>query len=268
MDRVVIVSGGGTGIGRAVAQRFAADGDRVLLVGRREAVLRQAAEAVGAAVMEGIAKGTSAGGVVPGEVGTLAADLTVPEEAQRVRDEAAARYGRVDVLVNNAGGNAEYAPGREEAPGGLAGVEWFWRSNFESNVLTAVLLTEALAGLLGEPGRRVVMLSSIAAYRGSGTGSYAAAKAALHPYVYDLAGRLGPHGATVNAVAPGYIEATGFFGDRMTRERQKALVAQTVTGRTGTPEDVAETVNWLASPGAAHVTGQIVQINGGARYGN
>ncbi|OEV11707.1 SDR family NAD(P)-dependent oxidoreductase [Streptomyces nanshensis] len=262
MDRAVIVSGGGTGIGRAVARRFAADGDRVLLVGRRAEVLREAAETIAADA------DADAGAGGAGEVRTLAADLTDPEDARRVREEAVARFGRVDVLVNNAGGNVEYAASGADAPSGLDGVAWQWRSNFESNVLTAVLLTEALADLLQEPGRRVVLLSSIAAYRGSGTGSYAAAKAALHPYVYDMAGRLGPHGATVNAVAPGYIEATGFFGDRMTEQRRGQLAAQTVNGRVGTPEDVADVVHWLCSPGAGHVTGQIVQVNGGARYGS
>lgn len=277
MDRAVIVSGGGTGIGRAVARRFAADGDRVLLVGRREAVLRRTAEALTSEISETseisktleTSEAPAAGGAARGgEIRTFAADLTRPEEAARVREEAGSRFGRVDVLVNNAGGNVEYASGDEEPPAGLAGVAWQWRANFESNVLTAVLLTEALLDLLQEPGRRVVLLSSIAAYRGSGTGSYASAKAALHPYAYDMAGRLGPHGATVNAVAPGYVGATGFFGDGMTDERRTALAAQTVTGRTGTPEDVADVVHWLASPGAAHVTGQIVQVNGGARYGN
>lgn len=274
-ERVVIVSGGGTGIGRAAARRFAADGDRVLLVGRRDAVLRRTADAL------------AADDGVRGEVRTLAADLTVPGDALRVREETDRLYGRLDVLVANAGGNVKYAspPAGSAAPSGsasdtpatdasatdAAGLEDIargWRSNFESNVLTAVLLVEALAGLLRQPGRRVVLLSSIAAFRGSGTDSYAAAKAALHPYAFDLAGRLGPHGATVNAVAPGYVEATDFFGGGMTEERRRMLAAQTVTGRAGTPEDIAETVHWLASPGAGHVTGQIVQVNGGARYGS
>jgi 3-oxoacyl-[acyl-carrier protein] reductase len=255
MSRVVIVSGGGTGSGRAAARRFAADGDRVLLVGRRAEVLREAAESLAAEED------------VTGEIQTLDADLSMAEAVERVRTEIDRRYGRVDVLVNNAGGNVELAPA-QDAPGGLEGVARNWTGNFNSNVLSAVLLTEALTEHLSAPGRRVVLISSIAAYRGSGSGSYAAAKAALHPFAYDMAGRLGEHGATVNVVAPGYIADTDFFGGRMTDERRKVLVAQTVTGRAGTPDDVADTIHWLSSPGARHVTGQIVQINGGARYGS
>ena len=192
MSRVVIVSGGGTGIGRATARRFASDGDRVLLIGRREEVLRRAADAL------------SAEDGVHGEVETLAADLSLAAEAERVRTEVARRYDRVDVLVNNAGGNVQL--GAKDVPDGLAGIAHHWTGNFNSNVLTAVLLAEALGKQLSAPGRRVVLLSSIAAYRGSGSGSYAAAKAALHPYAYDMAGKLGEHGATVNVVAPGYVE--------------------------------------------------------------
>ncbi|QPP07353.1 SDR family oxidoreductase [Streptomyces bathyalis] len=254
MSRVVIVSGGGTGIGRAVARGFAADGDSVLLVGRRAGVLSDAAEAL--AAEDGIS----------GEIRTFAADLSDPAEAERVRAEVDRLYGRVDVLVNNAGGNVEIgAP--DDAPGGLAGVARHWTGNFNCNVLTCVLLTEALRDLLQQPGRRVVLISSIAAYRGSGSGSYAASKAALHPYAYDLAGQLGGHGATVNVVAPGFIEDTEFFGDLMSDERRKMLVAQTDNGRAGTPADIADTVHWLSSPGAGHVTGQVVQVNGGAQHG-
>lgn len=254
MSRVVIVSGGGTGIGRAVARRFAADGDRVLLVGRRSGVLDEAAKAL--ADEDG----------VTGEIATVSADLSDPGDAERVRAEVERRYGRVDVLVANAGGNAEIgAP--DDVPGGLAGVAWRWKANFECNVLTCVLLTEALRDLLQQQARRVVLISSIAAYRGSGTGSYAASKAALHPYAYDLAGQLGAHGATVNVVAPGYIEDTEFFGGRLSEERRGTLISQTDTGRAGTPADVADTVHWLSTPGAGHVTGQVVQVNGGAQHG-
>ncbi|GGQ43460.1 3-oxoacyl-[acyl-carrier protein] reductase [Actinomadura coerulea] len=239
MARTIVVSGGGTGIGRAVAARFAAGGDRVAVVGRRAGVLEKAAGEIG---------GTA-----------LPADLADPAEVERVRAGLAERFGGIDVLVNAAGGNAEYH-------GGPGGVLEQWTSNFRTNVLTSVLPTEALRDLLN-PSGRVVFISSVAALRGSRGTSYGPMKAALHPYAFDLAAALGPRGITVNVVAPGYIEDTEFFGGSMSDERRAALVAQTHTGRAGTPGDVAETVHWLASPGAGHVTAQIVQVNGGAERG-
>src|SRR6185437_361615 len=112
------------GIGLATARRFASDGDRVLLIGRREEILRQAADRL--AEEDG----------AHGEVGTLAADLSLASEAERVRTEIVRRYGQVDVLVNNAGGNVEL--GARDVPDGLAGIAQHWTGNFNSNVLTAV----------------------------------------------------------------------------------------------------------------------------------
>ncbi|MFJ3672787.1 SDR family NAD(P)-dependent oxidoreductase [Streptomyces sp. NPDC090106] len=253
MARVIVVSGGGTGIGRAVAERFARDGDEVVVIGRRADVLERAAAE--------IAEAGALAKVVP-----LAADLAEPAEADRVREVLGREYGRVDVLVHSAGGNAALdAPPAEGSPAARAAAHW--TGNFRANVLTTVLLTEALRDLLASPGGRVVLLSSIAAYRGSGSGSYGGAKAALHPYAYDLAAALGGQGVTVNVVAPGYTAGTEFFRGALSAERERTLVGQTSTGRAGTPQDVAETVHWLASPASGHVTGQIVQVNGGAERG-
>ncbi|WP_416978535.1 SDR family NAD(P)-dependent oxidoreductase [Streptomyces sp. T028] len=127
---------------------------------------------------------------------------------------------------------------------------------------------EVLEDRLASPGGRVLFVSSIAAYRGSGSGAYAGAKAALHPYARDLARELGPRGITVNTVAPGYIEDTGFFGEAIDPARRERLIGETFDGRAGTPGDVAATLHWLASPGAAHITSQVVQVNGGAERGN
>ncbi|MCX4761754.1 SDR family oxidoreductase [Streptomyces sp. NBC_01275] len=253
MARVVVVSGGGTGIGRAVAERFAHDGEEVVVVGRRADVLDRTAAEI-----------TAAG--APAKVVALAADLSEAAEADRVRAVLGERYGRVDVLVHSAGGNAALGPSPAHgSPAARAAAHW--DANFRSNVLTTVLLTEALRDLFTAPGGRIVLLSSIAAYRGSGSGSYAGAKAALHPYAYDLAAALGGQGVTVNVVAPGYIAETEFFRGNLSAERERTLVGQTSTGRAGTPQDVAETVHWLASAGAGQVTGQIIQVNGGAERG-
>jgi 3-oxoacyl-[acyl-carrier protein] reductase len=243
MSRTVVVSGGGTGIGLAVAESFARDGDQVVLVGRRTEVLDGAVAHLG---------GGSVAMAVP-------ADLTDESDAARVHDRVAERYGRVDVLVNNAGGNAALS-------GGSLSTAELWTANYRANVLTCVLLTEALRGLLADGGR-VMLLSSIAAIRGGGSGSYGAAKAALHPYAYDLAAALGPRGITVNVIAPGYIEDTEFFAGGLSEARRQTLIGQTLNNRVGVPQDVADLVHWLASPGAAHITAQIHQVNGGAERG-
>ncbi|MEV7339666.1 SDR family oxidoreductase [Streptomyces sp. NPDC093544] len=246
MARNVVISGGGTGIGLAAAQAFASDGDRVLLLGRRAEVLEKAG--------------------VPGAL-SFAADLGDPREVRGVAEFVAAEFGTVDVLIHSAGGNGSLEPGVEsEDP--LEAVAHNWTVNFRLNTLTAVLLTEALRERLASPGGRVLFLSSIAAYRGSGSGAYAASKAALHPYAFDLARESGPRGITVNVVAPGYVEDTGFFGGEIEQARRERIVGETSTGRAGTPGDIAATLHWLASPGAGHVTAQVVQVNGGAERGH
>src|SRR5205085_402848 len=133
------------------------------------------------------------------------------------------------------------------------------------NVLTAVLLTEALRARLRRPGGRVIAVSSIAASRGGG--SYAAAKAALHGWIYGLAAELGREGITANVVAPGYVAETEFFADTMTRERHESLVAQTLTGRAGCPADIAAAARYLSSADAGFVTGQVLHVNGGSLFG-
>ena len=86
-------------------------------------------------------------------------------------------------------------------------------------------------------------------------------------WTYHLAGELDPDGVTVNVVAPGYVEGTEFFGDSMTEQRRRRLIDQTLVGRAGRPEDDAAAVRYSASPEASFVTGQLLQVNGGALVG-
>ncbi|MEV1018174.1 SDR family oxidoreductase [Micromonospora sp. NPDC049801] len=245
-SRLAVVSGGGTGIGAAIAGSLARDGYDVLVVGRRADVLAAAAERIGVDCGR------------PDAVTPVTADLTDPEQLDRV---LAAVDGRaVDAVVNNAGG---YLGGETDT---LAGTAAHWRANLDANVLTAVLLTEALRPALRRPGGRVILVSSISAQRGGG-GPYSAGKAALHGWAYDLAAQLGPEQITVNVVSPGYVAETEFFGDRMTPEGHAKRVAETLVKRPGLPDDIAEAVRYLASPAAGYVTGQVLGVNGGSVLG-
>ncbi|MGI5214409.1 SDR family NAD(P)-dependent oxidoreductase [Plantactinospora sp. CA-290183] len=239
--RDVVVTGGGTGIGRAVAGAFAAAGERVVITGRRTAVLAETAALLGP------------------NVRAVPFDATDPAQVTAALDALPAR---VDVLVNNAGGNTDIGAGH---PGDLTGLAAAWRANLDANVLSAVLVTAALRPRLA-PGGAVISLSSIAAHRG-GAGSYGAAKAAVEAWNLTLAEELGRDRITANVIAPGYIAETEFFGTAMTEQRHATLVAQTSTGRAGTPADIAGSVLFLASPAASHLTGQVLHVNGGALAG-
>ncbi|ATL25219.1 SDR family NAD(P)-dependent oxidoreductase [Streptomyces formicae] len=235
MARNILVTGGGTGIGRAVALHFAAQGEQVTVTGRRAAPIEELARDSG--------------------VRALVCDHTDPADLTRLLDELPER---IDVLVNNAGGNTGFdADGKSD----LASYARDFRANLEANLITAALTTRALDERLAEDGA-VVHIGSIAADQGAG--SYGASKAGLATWNISLAHELGARSITANVVAPGYIADTEFFRDKLTDERRGQLVANTATGRPGSPEDVAGAVAFLASPSARHITGQVLHVNGGA----
>jgi 3-oxoacyl-[acyl-carrier protein] reductase len=236
--RHVVVTGGGTGIGRAIAAGFARDGDQVVITGRRPEPLARTAAELGESVR------------------ALAFDASDPLQVEQALADLPAS---VDVLVNNAGGNTDI--GAPE-PADLVAVAAAWRANLEANVTSAVLMTTALRGRL-TPGGAVISFSSIAAHR-AGAGSYSAAKAAVEAWNLTLAADVGADAITANVVAPGFIEGTEFFRGGMTEARRSTLIAQTATRRAGTADDIAATVRFLASPAASHITAQTIHVNGGA----
>src|SRR6187551_917771 len=181
--RNIVVTGGGTGIGFEIARTFAMGGAAVTITGRRTEVLSDAAGRIGARAVAFDASN-------PKAVAAALADL--PD--------------RIDVLVNNAGGNTDLS-GDDSASAadpstvdGLTALARQWQANLDANVLSAVLVTAALASRLADDGR-VINFSSIAARNGAD--SYGAAKGAVEAWTASLAADLGPRGITVNVVSPG-----------------------------------------------------------------
>ena len=241
--RVVLVTGASRGIGLAVAERFGTAGDTVVVTGRDDARLTEAAASVGARPLR-------CDHTDPGDVRALATAL----EADGL-----------DVLAHCAGGNLDLSDPLPDQPDqdrpSLEQHAQRWRDNLDLNVVSAMLTTTALGPLL-RPGGSVVTVGSIGAeYAGS---SYGAAKAALAAWTAGVSAELGRAGVSANTVSPGYIAGTDFFHGRLSDERRERLIAATHDGRAGTVEDIAETVFFLASEGARHITGQVVHVNGGA----
>jgi 3-oxoacyl-[acyl-carrier protein] reductase len=248
VSRIVLVTGGGNGLGRAVAARFLRAGDVVVITGRNAGRVADTAAEIGAKPIPG--------------------DATDPEQVARMAGELG---GDLDVLVNMAGGNTDFLAAATAAPtaaatsdGPLAELERVaaaWRANLDANLLSAVLTTTAVLGKL-RAGGSIINVGSIGAEHAST--SYGAAKAALAAWTAGLSAEVGGRGLTANVISPGYVAETDFFRGRLTEERKTRLIAATHDGRAGRPGDIAETAYFLASDGARHITGQTLHVNGGA----
>lgn len=241
-SRIAVITGAGTGIGAACAQRLAADGCAVVLVGRRADML----EATAAAIR-----------VAGGAAHVVPTDVTDPDQVQALADAVARQFPAVDVLVNNVG-----APATPEGSG-LAALADAWLQTYRANTVSAVLVTTAFEPQLRDGAGRVVIVGSRAATTGAATASYSAAKAALEGYVRALAGRLGARGITANVVAPGFTEDTELTVGRISETRRAGILASVTVGRPGRPEEIAAAIAFLAAPDAGYVTGEVIAVDGG-----
>ena len=241
----VVVTGGSRGIGLAIARRFAADGFDVFIVGRDREPLAAAAAQIGPrTAME-------------------RADVSIRADVERIAGAVEARYGRLDVLVNNAGI-------LETVPAGtpLAQAEAIFDRVVDVSLKGAFLMSHALAPLLVSPGGRIINMGSIVAQSGasvSGYTAYTPAKAGLHGLTLALARELGPRGINVNTVAPGMTADTGQTA-HWDEARTAPIVAQIPLRRLGVVDDVANAVAWLASPQSSYITGMTLPVNGGWRF--
>jgi len=241
-DKVVIITGGTSGIGRAAARSFAEHGAKVLITGRRSAPLRQAT------------------GDHP-HIAGVTADVSIPADAARTITETLNAWGRVDILVNNAGAGAilSLADARAEQ---IAGI-------FAVNVLgPSLLAAAALPYLAATKGSIVNVSSTFGSKPVAGLSHYAASKAALDHLTRCWALELAPQGVRVNAVAAGPTETGALTGMmRLSPEQAQAVKEREreriPLGRRGVPEDVARWIVALADPASEWVTGQVITVDGG-----
>lgn len=232
--RVVLVTGGTRGIGRAIAAAFRADGADVTVTGRDGGARDDVERALG--------------------VRALPVDADRPDQIDGLRH---AFPDGLDVIVNNAGGFTGSPP--PDAP--LTEIANAWRRDLDRNLVSAVLTVAAVGSRL-RAGGSIISIGSIGAEYAAN--AYSAAKAALAAWNAGLSAEVGPRGVTANVVAPGFIDGTDLFGGKLSDRRRADLIGRTHDGRAGTPDDVADVVRFLAGPAARHITGHTIHVNGGA----
>jgi 7-alpha-hydroxysteroid dehydrogenase len=245
-DRVAIVTAAGRGIGAGIARAFAEVGADVVIGARTAAQLEEVAASVRRAGRRAV--------VVPG-------DLRTREGMAALLERALAEFGRVDIVVNNAGGSM---------PGPFLKVsEKAFEQALRWNLTTAFNLTQlAVPHLLKAGGGSVINIASAAGrMHDRGFSAYGTAKAALIAFTKNLATELAPK-IRVNAIAPGAIETSALETVLGDPEIERRMVEGTPLRRLGTVEDIAAGAVYLASPAGSYVTGRVLDIDGGIRRSN
>lgn len=238
--RVAVVTGGSTGLGYGMAEGLAEAGADIVLVDRQERT--EARDAL-----------TSLGR----NVESVTADLSENGAASRVVERALARFGRIDVLVNNAG-----IIRRSDA---LEFSERDWDDVMQVNAKSVFFLAQAAArGMKERRYGRIINVASLLAFQGGiRVPSYAASKGAVAQVTKALANEWAAYGITVNAVAPGYMATNNTRELRGDAERERSIADRIPAGRWGRPEDLKGAAVFLASDAAAYVNGHVLVVDGG-----
>ena len=242
--RIALVTGASQGIGRACALALAEAGATVALAARNEAKLAEVQAEIEAA---------------GGKAAAFALDVASEESIKTGAKAVLERFGKVEILVNNAGITRDGLVLRMKRAD--------WDDVLATNLTGAFLLTQALLSpMLKNRWGRIINISSVVGRTGqAGQVNYAATKAGLIGMTRSLAREVASRGVTVNAVAPGYIETpmTAVLDEKQTA----AMMTAIPLGRAGTDVDIAQAVKYLASEGAGYVTGHVLDVNGGMFMG-
>lgn len=239
---VAFITGAGSGIGRAVAERFLAEGWKVVVVGRRMELL------------EKLKSSAKEGSVLP-----LPCDLTDPAQTQKMMEQFANQREFAEglkVLVNNAG---RYVRSKTETA-----QDDHWRDMWEVNFLAPVRLTRHLLPYLRANQGAVINISSTLGLRPvAETGAYSAAKAALVNWTQTLALEEAPHKVRSNCICPGIVDTPIHALETKSKAEREAMDRLQPLGRVGRPEDIAHAVWSLSGPGSEWITGAILKVDGG-----
>jgi 3-oxoacyl-[acyl-carrier protein] reductase len=243
--KVALVTGGSQGIGAAIARKLADAGAQVVVAARTEAKAAEVAAEIAA-------KG--------GSSEALKLDVADAASVGEALKAIAAKHGKLDVLVNNAGITADGLILRMPRDA--------WDKVMATDLTGVFLVSQEAVKLMIKkrvPGRIITITSVVGLMGNPGQTNYAAAKAGVVGFTKALAKEIGSRGITVNAVAPGYIATA--MTDVLNEEQRKTLESGIALGRLGTPDDVAGAVLYLASDGAAYVTGTCLNVSGGLYIG-
>ncbi|MEC8992301.1 MAG: 3-oxoacyl-ACP reductase FabG [Candidatus Latescibacterota bacterium] len=239
--KIAIVTGGSRGIGRAIALRLAASGADVAVCARNAEAAAETATLVAQVGARSLARSV---------------DVTDAEQVGDLVKEVSDQLGGPDILVNNAGITRDNLLMRMK--------EEDWDAVLETNLKGAFTCSKAVARpMMKARSGRIISISSVVGIVGNaGQANYAASKAGLIGFSKSLARELASRNITVNVVAPGFVPDTGMTGD-LTEAAVEGMMANVPLSRPGTPEEVADAVEFLASDRSAYVTGQVLAVDGG-----